>query len=198
MAKAIVSQRFNTPIGRLAHPYLFAPDENEKYSAVLLFDKLTFDKSKFTEALNEIKKQLTSGTYKNGFPSTFKGDPVKDGDIPNSNGNTPFKGYYYCNVKSNFQPGIVAAYPDPSGKLKADGTPAPKIIDDENEIYAGCYVRANIHAYFYNSQGNVGIGFSLNGIQKVKDGERFVSNSAINAFDCMETEEVLASFNDDI
>jgi hypothetical protein len=44
-------------------------------------------------------------------------------------------------------------------------------IADPNEIYSGCYVQAVLNLYAYNKNGNSGIGASLLGIRKIKDGE---------------------------
>lgn len=56
----------------------------------------------------------------------------------------------------------------------------PKIVDrarqdivDRSEIYPGVYVRVNVTAFAYDVQGSRGIGFALNAIQKVRDGESF-------------------------
>ena len=191
MGNSIVSQKIVTPVCRLAYPNIFTPDKDGKYSTVLLFAKEGFDPSFMKNIVDEIKTQLQGSTFKTGFPATFKGNPLKDGDVPNSMGNVPFAGFYYCNVKSNFQPGVVAAYPDPN-KRSADGRPVPMIIEDSREIYGGVYARVSIHAYYYNSQGNLGIGLSLNNVQKIKDGEQLggASNPA-NDFDCFETNEIV-------
>lgn len=190
MGNAVVSQKIVTPVCRLAYPNIFTPDKDQKFSAVLLFEKEGFDPTFMKNLIGEITTQLQGSTFKQGFPATFKGNPLKDGDVPNSMGNTPFAGFYYCNVKSNFQPGVVADYPDPN-KKGTDGKPLPAIIEDSREIYGGVYARANIHAYYYNSNGNLGIGLSLNSIQKIRDGEPLggYSNPA-NDFDCFETNEI--------
>lgn len=190
MGNNIVSKKVITPVCRLAYPNVFDADKDGKYSAVLLFPKEGFNPSFMKEIVDEIKTQLQGSTFKQGFPATFKGNPLKDGDVPNSMGNTPFEGYFYCNVKSNFKPGVVAPYPDPEASAKA-GKPVPMIIDDSKEIYGGVYARVEIHAYYYNSQGNLGIGLSLNNIQKIKDGDPMGGNSnASSVFDCYETNEI--------
>lgn len=190
MGNSVVSQKIVTPVCRLAYPNIFTADKDGKYSAVLLFEKQGFDPTFMRTIVDEIKGQLQTSTFKQGFPATFKGNPLKDGDVPNSMGNTPFAGFFYCNVKSNFQPGVVASFPDPV-KKGADGRPLPMIIEDSREIYGGVYARVSMHAYYYNSQGNLGIGLSLNSVQKIKDGEQLggASNPA-NDFDCYETNEI--------
>jgi hypothetical protein len=44
-------------------------------------------------------------------------------------------------------------------------------IIKESDIYAGCYVRAALNAAPYNFEGNKGVTFFLNHIQKWEDGE---------------------------
>jgi hypothetical protein len=50
-------------------------------------------------------------------------------------------------------------------------------ILDPREIYAGCYVIASIRAFAYDRNGNKGISFGLNNVQKVGEGERLDARS---------------------
>jgi hypothetical protein len=61
------------------------------------------------------------------------------------------------NVSSTRKPAIVYA----------DKTP----ITEESELYSGCYGRAIINFYVYDSQGNRGVSAGLMGIMKLSDGE---------------------------
>ena len=63
--------------------------------------------------------------------------------------------------------------------LNANSTQKPGIVDrdlneilDPDEVYSGCWGRASINFFPYNSNGNKGVGVGLNNIQKLKDGER--------------------------
>lgn len=44
-------------------------------------------------------------------------------------------------------------------------------IIDETDFYAGCYARATVRAYAYETKGNCGVSFGLQNIQKLADGE---------------------------
>ena len=44
-------------------------------------------------------------------------------------------------------------------------------IADPQELYSGCYGRAIINFYVYDTNGNKGISAGLNGIMKLHDGE---------------------------
>ena len=45
-------------------------------------------------------------------------------------------------------------------------------ILDPDEVYSGCWGRASINFFPFNTSGNKGIGVGLNNIQKLKDDER--------------------------
>lgn len=45
-------------------------------------------------------------------------------------------------------------------------------FDIEEEIYSGVYAQVALSVFAYNFNGKKGVGFGLNGIRKVKDGER--------------------------
>ena len=44
-------------------------------------------------------------------------------------------------------------------------------ILDHAEVYSGCYGRASITFFAFNTNGNRGIACGLNGLQKIRDGE---------------------------
>lgn len=44
-------------------------------------------------------------------------------------------------------------------------------ITEPSELFSGCYGRAIINFYGYDTQGNKGISAGLNGIMKLHDGE---------------------------
>ena len=62
--------------------------------------------------------------------------------------------------------------------LNANSTKKPGIVDkdlneilDPEEVYSGCWGRASINFYAFNTNGNRGVGVGLNNIQKIKDDE---------------------------
>ena len=63
----------------------------------------------------------------------------------------------FFTAKSDKRPGIV------DNKLKP--------IMDEDEIYAGCIVRAAVTFYAYEFKGKKGVAAGLNNVMKVRDGE---------------------------
>lgn len=154
-----------TPEGIMSYPHVFEPQKPKgngkaKYSTAIIFLAGT--------DLSELKRVVTTvGVEK--FGADRFADMVKKKQI-----RLPFregeeKGYpdgsIFINVRSDNQPGVVDRIQDPK-------TGKPRVITDESEIYAGCRVRASVTAFYYDTDGNKGITFGLNNIQKLGDGER--------------------------
>jgi hypothetical protein len=157
-----------TPVFRLSYPNVWAPKFNQlakrdQYDIQMLFDKKT-DK----EALQPMLKLMTDlYMHKwNGKPAGFL-SPFKDGDtMKNSAGellkekNPAFEGKIILSSWSKLPPGIM----DPTGKNP---------ITQHDEIYGGCYCRAQLNGYAYEKGQNKGVSFGLLHLQKIKDGDAF-------------------------
>jgi len=144
---------------------LFEPrsidDGPAKYSVTLLIpksDKATLAKIKAaTEAAKVAYVQRKSGKKP---PAQLK-TTLHDGDGTRPNSGDEFgeecKGHYVMTVSSKNKPVLVYS----------DKTP----LTDPQELYSGCYGRAIINFYVYDTQGNKGISAGLNGVMKLYDGE---------------------------
>ena len=62
--------------------------------------------------------------------------------------------------------------------LNCNSNQKPGIVDkdlneilDPDEVYSGCWGRASINFFPFNTNGNKGVGVGLNNIQKLKDDE---------------------------
>lgn len=150
----------------------------EKWSTSLLIPKS--DK----ETLAKIKKAIDIATeegkslWGGKVPANLK-KPVRDGDAERED-DEAYQGHYFLNaVARKIKPQVAK----PVGKT-ADGKTKFEAIEDETEIYSGCYAKASITFYPYNSNGNKGIGVGLNSVVKVQDGEPLggVRESIENAF----------------
>ena len=63
-------------------------------------------------------------------------------------------------------------------------------IVDSTEVYSGCYARVSINAFPYNVQGNKGVSFGLNHVQKIADGDYLGGRSrAADDFDDWEDDD---------
>lgn len=82
--------------------------------------------------------------------------PLRDGDLERPD-DEAYTNAYFINANAKMAPGIVDA--------------DRQEILDHNEVYSGCYGRASITFYAFNSNGNKGIACGLNNLQKISDGE---------------------------
>jgi hypothetical protein len=150
---------------RISYPALFEPKLNPsqvlKYSCSLLIPKS--DVKGLADIRAAIDKAIEKGKEKlwKGKVPKFKNEPLRDGDVELEEGDKTGKeyvGHYFINCSSNEAPGVV-------GK---DAKP----LMDQKAIYAGCYVRADINPFPYSNSGNHGVGWGLNNIMLVEQGER--------------------------
>lgn len=66
---------------------------------------------------------------------------------------------------------IVMTFSAPADKRPGIVNAKIQDIIDEVEVYSGAWFRAQVRAYAYDNDGNKGVAFGLQNIQKVKDDE---------------------------
>ena len=132
----------------------------ERYSISLIIPKTDI------ETVNDINN-ATQAAYESGI-AKLKGNgrsvpplsaiktPLRDGDIERPD-DEAYANSYFLNANANNPPGIVDANRKP--------------IMERSEVYSGCYGRASITFYAFNSNGNKGIACGLNNLQKLRNGE---------------------------
>lgn len=150
---------------RFSYANVFEPrnvngGEDEKYSVTLLIPKS--DTETYNKIINAVNKTLTEAipdTFK-GVPPTNPKFPIYDGDGLRPGGD-PFgdecKGNWVITANSKEKPEIVDANLNP--------------IMSKSDFYSGCYGRASIVFFAYNTNGNKGVGCGLNNLQKLEDGQ---------------------------
>ena len=158
----------------ISYPNLFVAAPNPsgvmKFSASFLVDKKD---QKTVDEINkhiERAKQKGMGTIWNGKVPPFRYEPLRDGDAELASGQKEdpiYKGKYFLNASSDKAPGVVG--------------PTAKPLLDQNLIYAGCVVRADINPFPYKQSGNSGIGWGLNNIMFIREGNRL--DGRVNAED---------------
>ena len=149
---------------RFSYVHVFEPQkapgsETAKYSATLLIpkaDKITLNK---IDAAIAAAKEAYSQKH-NGKPAPIK-TTLHDGDGTRPSDGQPFgaecKGHMVITVSSIKPPLVV--YADKSR------------ITEQSDFYSGCYGKAIINFYCYDTNGNKGISAGLNGVMKLDDGE---------------------------
>lgn len=142
-----------------------------KYSVTLLIPKT--DAATLNAIFAEIEKAKQEGVQKfNGNIPPMCKIPIYDGDGYRPSGEAfgeECKGHMVMTASAKNQPVIV--------DLNMQN------IINPADIYSGCFIRASINFFAYNSNGNKGIGCGLNAVQKIEDGEPLVMRiSAEEAF----------------
>lgn len=146
--------------------------DKKVYSVTLVFPKS--DTETFKNITNAIETAYNAGA------EVLKGNakkvpsldsvkyPLRDGDEERPDDEV-FAGSWFINATSMYAPGVV------DKDLEQ--------IVDRDQLYSGCYGRAQISFYAYNRQGNKGIACGLRHLQKLEDGEKLGgATSAIEAF----------------
>lgn len=173
----VVTGKVRLSYVHLFEPYASNPDDDPKYSCVILIpksDKATLKKIKnaIDAAAEAGKNSKFNGTVPKNLKTTLH-DGDEEGDLER---NPEYEGHMYMSVSSKTKPGIVDKDVDP--------------ILDSTEVYSGCYARVSINAFAYNTQGNRGVSFGLNHVQKIADGDYLGGRSrAEDDFDAIDDED---------
>lgn len=155
-----------TPAFRASFPNLFQARKNdlngkEEYSVVAIFSKGE-DISQLEKACEQamIKKWGSdSSKWPKPLRTPFRKHEEKAKDV---NGKQVLpdgfeEGGIYVNFKSNQKPQVVDEN--------------VQDVLDSSKIYAGCYLKASVNAYAYDTKGNRGVSFGLGNVQFIKDGD---------------------------
>ena len=172
MATKIVTGKVRFSFVNIWEPQAPADGGEPKYNITLLIPKTdTATLQKIQAAMAEAREKFCQRNGANALPQK----PVHnlyDGDGARKNGDhfgPECKGCYVINVKSKQKPVIVDAFRNP--------------ITDPAEVYSGCYGRAAIDFFGYNTAGSKGISAGLLSIQKLSDGEPFGTVGSADDFD---------------
>ncbi len=174
---------------RLSYEHIFTPSkfddtqEKAKYSGTFIIPKDHQDVPALKKALYEAGQEkfpaaFTGGAWPRGYTCALKDADVDTNNegIVLSEKNAEYKGCYV---------------------LKADSTSRPVALDrrkaavtaEDDVIYSGCYVNVSMAANgFEFGKMTKGVKCYLNGVQFVKDGERFGGDAAAD-FDALDGDE---------
>ena len=169
-----------TGLVRFSYAHVFEPTavnegDTPKYSVSLIIpkdDKATIEKVK--KAISAALQAGKASKFGGKLPRNYK-DPLRDGDEERDG--EEYENSFFLNANTTTKPGVV------------DENVSP--IIDRSEFYSGCYGRASINFYAFNSNGNKGIACGLNHVQKLKDGEPLGAQIA-------SAEDDFGDFDDDL
>ena len=150
----------------LAAPYVNPqqPNAEPKYGVTILIPKSdTATKADLDASIAAAAQTAVDKSWKGVRPPIIP-NPLHDGDGVRQDG-TPFgpecKGHWVMTASRRQQDGKpwVCDISNPNVEL------APQ------DIYSGAYARCTVHFFGYNNMGKKGIGCSLDGVMKTRDGE---------------------------
>lgn len=177
---------------RLSYEHIFKPTSFEeggdpKYSATFIIPKDHPDLPAVKKAFYEAGQESFASDFKGGaWPKGYTCS-LKDADVATDSmgevlaeKQSAYKGCYILEANSSKRPVVI-------NRNKA------AIAEEDGIIYSGCYVNASLAAAGY-TYGKVkkGVKAYLNGVQFVKDGERFGSD-AMADFDALDGEDDFCS-----
>lgn len=178
-----------TPKGVASYPALYAPrlpnkpkpGDVGKYQLNILFDEAATATPEF--------KALQKAALETAFEKWGDNDKTRDAIkrkaiklpfITDERVPEGFKAMLRLNGKD--APGVVDCIKDPK-------TGKARVITDPKEVYPGCFVRATVGAFAYETDGNRGVSFGLRNVQKMGDGPRLDNRSnATDDFDAADPE----------
>jgi len=136
-------------------PTAIEEGQDKKYSVSLIIPKK--DKKTIAAINAAIDNAKEIGKVKLGgkIPNNLK-TPLRDGDIDRSDDDN-YADCFFINANCKTKPGLVDEDVNP--------------IMNQDELYSGCYGRASITFYAFNTSGNKGIACGLNNLQKLEDGD---------------------------
>jgi len=143
-------------------PRALNQNDEPKYGVVLLIPKTdTATVSAINAAVNAAFEMGVTKKFEGKRPPVWK-NPLRDGDVEKPD-DEDYKGCYFVTANSQTRPGIVDAN--------------VQDIISQDEFYSGCYGRASINMFAYNSNGNKGVAVGLNNLQKLEEGVRLAGGS---------------------
>lgn len=172
MATKVVTGKVRFSFCNLFEPKAPQGGGDPKYSVTLLLpksDKPTL--AKIQAAIAEARERFCQRNGANALPAK-PNTTLHDGDGQRDSGEDygpECKGCYVITVSSKQKPVIVDTFGNE--------------VTDPGEVYSGCYGRASINFYGYNSNGKKGISAGLLAIKKLSDGEPFGTVGSAADFD---------------
>lgn len=165
---ATASNKVKAVTGKVRFSYanVFTPKAAQeggplKYSVSLIIPKSDTETVERLRKAFEEAKSSNAAFFGGSIPKGLKGG-LRDGDEEKDD--AAYAGCYFINANSVNKPGVVDADMNP--------------IIDADEFYSGCFGRASVTFYPYNSNGSKGIACGLNNLQKLEDGERLGGGSS--------------------
>lgn len=180
-----------TPRGILCFPSLFKPSAYEEgrepdFQMLLVMEKDKVRDDPAWKALRTAVVEAARAKFGDKAAAMMKAGklrmPWRPGEDYETYGDPFNSKTVMIKLKSNTKPGLVTHDLEP--------------ITDEDELYAGCYVRASYAPYAYDQKGGKGVTLLLNNVQKLGNGKRLSGRRpARDEFEAVEAEDVVSDID---
>ena len=148
-----------TPPFRVAFAKCFTPDKDGKYKLVAIFPAGT-DLTAMKALMKPAAEKKFGAAVPKGLRNPFRDAAEREGDYEGFEA-----GMTFINLSSKFQPRIVDEKVQP--------------IINQKDFYSGCWARATVNAFAYDTDGNKGVSFGVNDIQKIRDDKPFAGRPEV-------------------
>lgn len=176
MSIKVITGKVRFSYANVHTPTAMDAGQEPNYNVSILIDKNDKATVEKIKAAIEAAKQEGLAKFGNKIPANLK-TPLRDGDVEKPD-DVVYAGHFFINAKSFQKPVIVDKDLNP--------------IMTQDEFYSGCYGRASINFYAFNTSGNKGIACGLNNLQKLEDGDRLSGgSSAQDDFGSLEDTDML-------
>lgn len=149
-----------TARGRLSYPWLFAANEDGKYSVSLLFPK-SADLSALNEAVDLAAKALFGPDYAKKYPK-LKKPTLNTADSPSIGADADaFPVFIRTSTRA-----------DPARRPPQVVDHTAALVTDPGEVYAGRWAMLTITVRAYDRDGNKGVTCYLNNVQILEHADK--------------------------
>ena len=159
----VVTNKVRFSYANVFQPKAAVEGGTPKYSVSIIIPKS--DKETVTKLQKAFEdcKASNAAFFGGSIPKGLKGG-LRDGDEEKDD--PAYAGSYFINANSVKRPEVIDL--------------DRNLIMDPSEFYSGCYGRASITFFPYNTQGSKGIACGLNNLMKTEEGEKLggVSSAA--------------------
>jgi hypothetical protein len=159
----VVTNKVRFSYANVFQPKAAVEGGTPKYSVSIIIPKS--DKETVTKLQKAFEdcKASNAAFFGGTIPKGLKGG-LRDGDEEKDD--PAYAGSYFINANSVKRPEVIDL--------------DRNLIMDPSEFYSGCYGRASITFFPYNTQGSKGIACGLNNLMKTEEGEKLggVSSAA--------------------
>ena len=156
----VVLQKVRLSFPHLFQPYSINPDDDPKFSAMLLISKKDKASLRAIRAAEKAAIEKGRNTKFGGKVPPNLATILKDADEDGSAEDYPEReGHFYMSVSAN-----------PNRRPAVVDTQVQKIVD-ESEVYSGVYANVSVTAFPYTFGKKKGISFGLNNVQILGYGE---------------------------